>query len=64
MISHSAEMIYAKLQYLLQYFTVFFKDRVTDGRVSVSVADNSDVNQMTSSNLALIFGPTLMKYNK
>lgn len=29
-----------------------------------SVADNSDVNHMTASNLALVFGPTLMKQNK
>jgi len=28
------------------------------------VADNSEVNQMTASNLALIFGPTLMKLNR
>jgi len=29
-----------------------------------SVADNSDVNHMTAPNLALVFGPTLMKSNK
>jgi len=28
------------------------------------VADNSDVNCMTTANLALVFGPTLMKFHK
>ena len=42
------------------------KDRVCRSFccVIVSVADKSDINLMTANNLAVIFGPTLMKSNK